>query len=237
MYSLLFGNNKTGYKILKSNISEDDAWKEIARILGKSGYTAPYFHMYMDENNAQHIDYGSHTNFFKIAHYNNTTEKKEKKMNRLFKLTGSFASFPELFKNADLGNLICRFYDGGYAVYKTIIGFTMLPNDIMLHMVDVEEIDETPLIEIAIERYGIEMRLLSTMMGESGLDIFASDQEEVKIKKPEAAPTPTPTPTPKAAPESLDIMETLLTALDTLNESVIEDLLKKAKSNKPNKEK
>lgn len=62
--------------------------------------------------------------------------------------------------------------------YKVIVGYTMLPNDILLHLVDVEgEPDDVDIDEL-IKRQGIEFHLMSRVCGRHGFSIPAKEQFE-----------------------------------------------------------
>lgn len=58
-------------------------------------------------------------------------------------------------------------------LYFKIIGYTELPNDILLHLVSVE--DEPA--EDSANRHGVTFQLLSNLCGRHGFEILVSDQE------------------------------------------------------------
>jgi hypothetical protein len=102
--------------------------------------------------------------------------------------TSGFGDFQTLFLDTDLGDYVCRFYnEDGEAIYKCIVGYTELPNDILLHIVDCENVDSYDELDEAIEKHGVSFQTLTTMLGQDGFciipyDQFAEDEDEDEHK-------------------------------------------------------
>lgn len=179
MVELFWGNEMEGYSRLTAS-KRDEAWRFMTNWLGKKFPVSyhRYYRCHVTEDGVEHIDYGSHTNFFQMRPIKNKTNKGENNnMKKMYNFVGMFNSFEALMRRGGFSDLVCRFYDSeGEAIYKVIVGMTALPNDVMLHMVDAEGMDEVMDIPNAIEEFGIEFRSLSTMMGEYGFDIIPFDQ-------------------------------------------------------------
>lgn len=66
-YSLHWGNSEDGYVLVAEDVTQEEAWKAInAWVKEKAPKLGLYYRSHMTEENAQHIDYGSHINFFQI---------------------------------------------------------------------------------------------------------------------------------------------------------------------------
>lgn len=94
-----------------------------------------------------------------------------------FIFSNGFDSFEDLFDDTDLDNYVIRFYDeDGSAIFKMITGYTLLPNDILLHLVDTEGCDTLDEVLESMKEYGTSFRTLSSIAGRDGFDIIPFDQ-------------------------------------------------------------
>lgn len=98
----------------------------------------------------------------------------------LLDFTGGFGDFPTLAHDTELlkGAVIKMWYhpdgepDGSeMPFYKVIVGYTLLPNDILLHVIDVEDEPDDADVDEVISRRGIEFHLLSRFCGKHGFSI------------------------------------------------------------------
>lgn len=106
-------------------------------------------------------------------------------MSNLSDFAGAFGDFTTMALDTGLlkGAVIKMWYhpdgepDGSeMPFYKVIVGYTMLPTDVLLHIVDVEEEPDDVDIDELIERAGIEFHLLSRFCGRHGFSILPRDQ-------------------------------------------------------------
>lgn len=102
-------------------------------------------------------------------------------MNLYENFKGGFGDWITMASDTDLKDYILRVWfdpdtpDGDLCdLYFKIIGYTVLPNDILLHLVDV--MDDTPTEEWA-NQHGVIFQLLSNLCGRHGFEILVEDQQ------------------------------------------------------------
>lgn len=103
---------------------------------------------------------------------------------------GGFKSFYDLTENTTLLGKIIVFWfipEGGteqdmVAITKRIVGFTNIPNDVMLHLIEVDTSENPPTYEEQMEANGVQFIKLSTVLGDRGMAIMPLDN---KIEKGE----------------------------------------------------
>lgn len=90
---------------------------------------------------------------------------------------GGFGDFGTFFHDTNLDSRVIRFYvDGDIAMNKIIVGYTELPNDILLHMIDVDNCIDWEDYDEMVEKGDMEFQLLSKMLGDTGFEILDRDQ-------------------------------------------------------------
>ena len=90
---------------------------------------------------------------------------------------GGFGDFGTFFHDTNLGSRVIRFYDDNDIVMnKIIVGYTELPNDILLHMIDVDNCIDWEDYDEMVEKGDMEFQLLSKMLGDTGFEILDRDQ-------------------------------------------------------------
>lgn len=178
--NLYWGNDAEGYLLKEENVTAKEAWRQIS--LWRETH-APALHLngkgiyrsHITSDGVQHIDYGSHHNFFKMEPILN--KKGDNKMENIFDFCGNFDSFDELMDETEMYEKVVRFFtEDGDAVYKIIVGSTAIPGDILLHMVDAEGMTDISEIDEAIKNFGLEFQKLSTLLGTDGMEIVPFDQ-------------------------------------------------------------
>lgn len=91
---------------------------------------------------------------------------------------GQFGDFETLDHDVDLGQYVfCTFGpDGEVEHYKMIVGWTKLPYDILLHVIDVENTDPDFNVKTHCERRGVQFVLLKDFIGSCGVDVHPDFQ-------------------------------------------------------------
>lgn len=91
---------------------------------------------------------------------------------------GGFGDFQTLAHDADIEQYVyCIFGpEGNVESYKMIVGWTMLPADVLLHVIDVEGTEENFDIQAHIEKHGIQLVLLRDFVGPYGCEIHQDFQ-------------------------------------------------------------
>lgn len=99
-------------------------------------------------------------------------------MANLKEFIGSFGDFETLAHDVDLKNYVFCSYGpaGDIEMYKMIVGYTQLPYDILLHVIDVENTGENFTIEDHIEKEGVELVFLKDFIGQYGVEIHPDFQ-------------------------------------------------------------
>lgn len=91
---------------------------------------------------------------------------------------GSFGDFETLAHDVDLGKYVFCIYgpEGNLEAYKMIVGYTQLPYDILLHVVDVEGTDVSFEVDDHLEKHGVQLVLLKDFIGPYGVEIHKDFQ-------------------------------------------------------------
>lgn len=93
---------------------------------------------------------------------------------------GSFGDFETFAHDADLGKYVFEIYgDGSGDGYKMIVGWTQLPYDILLHIIDVEDAEAPASGFDPVEharKNGVEMVFLKDFIGKYGASIHPDFQ-------------------------------------------------------------
>ena len=97
---------------------------------------------------------------------------------------GGYGDFETLFHDVDLDKYCIRFWyhpdnepEGSETLfYKKIVGYTLLPTDILLHLVSVENVDDISDNAELVKENGVQFYLLSRLCGRHGFEIIPEDQ-------------------------------------------------------------
>ncbi len=91
---------------------------------------------------------------------------------------GQFGDFETLAHDTDLEHFVFCSYgpDGGLEAYKMIVGFTVLPYDILLHVIDVADTPANFTVENHLEREGVQFVFLKDFVGKYGVEIHPDFQ-------------------------------------------------------------
>ncbi len=91
---------------------------------------------------------------------------------------GKFGDFETLDHDVDLSNYVFCIYgpDGAIESYKMIVGWTKLPYDVLLHVIDVEDTESGFTVEDHAEDYGVQFVFLKNFIGPYGADIHKDFQ-------------------------------------------------------------
>lgn len=90
---------------------------------------------------------------------------------------GGFGDFETMMHDTELEDFIVRIYtEDGYAMFKNILGWTMLSDDVMLTMIDAEGYDDDDELFDSIDHQGVEFRSLKQILKDGGIDIVPRDQ-------------------------------------------------------------
>lgn len=92
---------------------------------------------------------------------------------------GAFGDFETLAHDVDLSKYVCCIYgpDGNTEMYKMIVGWTVLPYDILLHVVDVKGTESADFdVDDHMEKNGVQLVLLRDFIGKFGADIHPDFQ-------------------------------------------------------------
>lgn len=111
-------------------------------------------------------DLGSWSGFYIIREEKAQGEPEVEYDDDLLALCGGFSSFRDLFNQVDLSNLVLRYWFGDdLPIFKVIVGYTDLGDDILLHVVDAEgTTTNTEAINIALRDFGIQLVRLSEVL-------------------------------------------------------------------------
>lgn len=98
--------------------------------------------------------------------------------------------FETLFHDTDLEQFVICFFTaegepGEFPNYKMIIGYTELPDDIMLHLVDMEGVDTFVDADNEAARHGVEFRSLKGILAGGGFRITPRDQLDGVLDDPD----------------------------------------------------
>lgn len=95
-------------------------------------------------------------------------------MNSFGDFRGSFGDFETLAHDTDISKYVFCVYgsDGEHLEsYKIIVGWTVLPYDIMLHVIDVQDADEKNFdVRDHMEKNGVQFIMLKDFIGKYGAD-------------------------------------------------------------------
>lgn len=91
---------------------------------------------------------------------------------------GSFGDFETLAHDIDIGKYVFCIYgpNGDIEAYKMIVGWTVLPYDIMLHVIDVEGTEGNFEVDTHLEKNGVQLVMLKDFIGPLGAEIHADFQ-------------------------------------------------------------
>lgn len=92
---------------------------------------------------------------------------------------GAFGDFQTLALDADFDRMVFCSYGptGEVESYKVIVGYTVLPYDILLHIIDVQDVeDENFDINSLIQKYGVELCFLKNFIGDYGAEVHPDFQ-------------------------------------------------------------
>ena len=95
-----------------------------------------------------------------------------------------FGDFETMFLDTDLNGWVIRSYydehDGdtldGTAKYHVIVGYTQLPDDILLHLASAENVNSYDELEDSIQSHGLTFERMSTFINRHGFAIYPMDQ-------------------------------------------------------------
>lgn len=99
-------------------------------------------------------------------------------MSNLVDFIGQFGDFETLDHDVGLKNYVFCIYgpNGGVEAYKMIVGYTQLPYDILLHVIDVEGTESNFDLEDHIKKNGVQFVLLKDFIGPYGAEIHKDFQ-------------------------------------------------------------
>lgn len=91
---------------------------------------------------------------------------------------GAFGDFETMAHDVDLKNFVFCSYGpaGEIEMYKMIVGYTVLPYDILLHVIDVESTPADFTVESHVEKEGVQFVFLKDFIGQYGVDIHPDFQ-------------------------------------------------------------
>lgn len=91
---------------------------------------------------------------------------------------GQFGDFETLDHDVTLGNYVFCIYGpkGDIESYKMIVGWTQLPYDILLHVIDVTDTDNNFDVQTHIKDDGVQLVLLKDFIGPYGVEIHKDFQ-------------------------------------------------------------
>lgn len=91
---------------------------------------------------------------------------------------GQFGDFETLAYDVEIGRFVFCTYgpEGDIESYKMIVGFTQLPYDVLLHIIDVEGTEANFTPEDHMEKEGIELVFLKDFIGKYGVQIHPDFQ-------------------------------------------------------------
>lgn len=99
---------------------------------------------------------------------------------------GAFGDFATLVHDTDITNYVfCSYADGAVEMYKMIVGYTVLPYDILLHVIDVEGTEADFTVESHVEKNGVQFVFLKDFIGKYGVDIHPSFQLQLEAEADE----------------------------------------------------
>lgn len=98
---------------------------------------------------------------------------------------GFFGDFQTLDHDVDLKKFVMCSYgpDGKTETYKVIIGCTILPYDVLLHVIDVEDAEDNVDIDNHIENHGVQLVFLKDFIGAFGVEIHPDFQFDSNQKQ------------------------------------------------------
>lgn len=99
-------------------------------------------------------------------------------MSKFVDFCGAYGDFETMAHDVDLGKYVFCSYgpDGGVENYKMIVGWTVLPYDILLHVVDVADTESNFDLEDHMEKDGVQLVLLKDFIGKYGAEIHPDFQ-------------------------------------------------------------
>lgn len=195
--NLYFTPDSIDWDLVAKDVPFLEAWKLVTDTIEKRfPKLGRYFNCHLTEKGEEFIDFGHHTAFFKLAPAKKVSAPKntpppeeapDLELPALFADFGyNFESFAKLLHDTSLKGKVCRFFDDeGCAVRKIIIGSTAVPNDVLLHMIDADDIETKKDFINDVNQYGIELHLLSKILNEYGCCISPSDQIFSSLPKPQ----------------------------------------------------
>lgn len=91
---------------------------------------------------------------------------------------GQFGDFETLDHDAELGNYVFCIYgpNGDIEAYKMIVGWTKLPYDILLHVIDVEGTGDDFTVQSHVDKEGVQLVMLKDFIGPYGVEIHKDFQ-------------------------------------------------------------
>ena len=91
---------------------------------------------------------------------------------------GQFGDFETLAHDCGIENFTFCSYgpDGTIEAYKMIVGFTQLPYDILLHVIDVENTGGDFDVDTHMEKEGVQLVFLKDFVGKYGVEIHPDFQ-------------------------------------------------------------
>lgn len=99
-------------------------------------------------------------------------------MSNLTDFIGQFGDFETLDHDVNIGNYVFCIYGpkGDIESYKMIVGWTQLPYDILLHVIDVTDSDSNFDVHEYVKDNGVQLVLLKDFIGPYGVEIHKDFQ-------------------------------------------------------------
>lgn len=91
---------------------------------------------------------------------------------------GQFGDFDTMAHDVDLKNYVFCSYGpaGEIEMYKMVVGYTVLPYDILLHVIDVEDTPDNFTVEDHVDKEGVQLVFLKDFIGQFGVEIHPDFQ-------------------------------------------------------------
>lgn len=91
---------------------------------------------------------------------------------------GAFGDFETFAHDVELSKYVFCIYgpDGDIEMYKIVVGWTVLPYDILLHVVEVEGTESNFDLDDHLEKNGVQLVLLRDFIGKFGVEIHPDFQ-------------------------------------------------------------